>query len=186
VSLPIAWSYLHRILGIWIPTAPLDNDDADANIPRFQQLRNVMHLNSNNAEVRGKDALYKNLPLLNILKKPMGAYMIYGFELSLDEASAASRSSYNRHIVFYTTAKNCGKFHFRFCILSDASNVAALTLKVATRNDSDPCDPNEMIGSIQEESKYSDLNKLVQQMCKKYNGTVEQSTWTINRPLHRS
>jgi hypothetical protein len=93
--------------------------------------------------------------------------MIYGSKLSLDEASTASRSSYGRHLVFYNPAKNCDKFHFRCYTLADASNFAVLTLKVATRNDSDPCDPNAMIESIQEESKYSDLNKRVVQMYKK-------------------
>jgi hypothetical protein len=93
--------------------------------------------------------------------------MIYGSALSLDDISAASRSSYHRHIVFYNPAKNCGKFHFQFYILADASTVSALTLKVFTINDSEPCNPNEMIESIQEKTKYSDLNKLVLQMCKK-------------------
>jgi hypothetical protein len=137
---------------------------------RFKQLHIVLHLNSNNEEVPGKDILHKTHPLLNILKKTMGAFMIPGSELSPDEASSASRSNVGRHIIFYNPAKNCEKIHFRFYILADASTFAALVLKVATRNDRDPCVPNETIESIQEESKYSDLNKLVLQMCKKFNG----------------
>jgi hypothetical protein len=140
-------------------------------IRRFQQLRSVLHFNSNDAEVQGNGALRETRPLLNILKKTMGAYMIPGSELSLDETSAASISRYDRHIVFYNPAKNCGKFRFQFYILADASTFAPLALKVATRNDSDSCDPNDMLESIQEESKYSDLNKLVLHMCKKYNDT---------------
>jgi hypothetical protein len=138
---------------------------------RFKQLHSVLHFNSIDTEVPGKDALHKTRPLLNILKKTMGAFMIPGSKLSQYDALAVSRSNYGRHIIFYNPAKNCGKFHFRFYILADASTFAALVLKVATRNDSDPCDPNKMMESIQEESKYSDLNKLILQMCKKYNST---------------
>jgi hypothetical protein len=37
VSLPIAWSNLHRVLGLWTPNAPLDNDDADTKIATVAQ-----------------------------------------------------------------------------------------------------------------------------------------------------
>jgi hypothetical protein len=114
----------------------------------FKQLRSVLHFNSNDAEVPGKDSLHKKHPLLNILKKNMGAFMVPGSELSLDEASVASRSNYDRHIMYYSPAKNCGKFHFRFYILADFSTFAALVLKVATRNNSDPFDPNETLESV--------------------------------------
>jgi hypothetical protein len=59
---------------------------------RFQQVRSVLHFNSNNVEVQGKDDLHKTRPLLNILKQNI-AYMIPGSELSIDEASTASRSN---------------------------------------------------------------------------------------------
>jgi hypothetical protein len=72
----------------------------------------------------------------------MGAFMISGSELALDEASAASQSNFGRQVIFYNPAKNCGKFHFRFYILADASTLAELVLKVTTRNDSNPHDPN--------------------------------------------
>jgi hypothetical protein len=110
-------------------------------------------------------------PLINILKKTMGAFMITVSELRLDEASTVSRSNFGQHIIFYNPAKKCGKFHFRFNILADASIFASLALKASTRNDSNPCDPNETLELIQEESKYSNSNKLVLQMCKKFNGT---------------
>jgi hypothetical protein len=138
---------------------------------RFKQLHSVLYFNSNDAEVPGKDALHKTHPLLKMLKKRMGNFMIPGSELALGEASSAPQSNFSRHIIFYNLAKNCGKFHFQFYILVDASTFAALVLKVAMINDSDPCDLNEMLESIQEESKYSNLNKLVTQMFNTYNGS---------------
>jgi hypothetical protein len=89
--------------------------------------------------------------------------------LSLDEASCASRSSYGRELIYFNTAKNCGKFHFRFYFLCDALTFTCLTIKVATRNDSNPADPEETLASIQQEATYSLLNKLVLEMCRKYN-----------------
>jgi hypothetical protein len=85
--------------------------------------------------------LPKTSPLLNILKKKIGVFLIPGSELSLDEAYCASHSSYGRELIFFKPANNCGKFHFRFYLLCDASNFTCLTIKVATRSDSDPADP---------------------------------------------
>jgi hypothetical protein len=45
---------------------------------------------------------------------------------------------------------------------------ACLTIKVAKRNDSDPTDPEETLESIQQEAKYSLLNKPVLEICRKY------------------
>jgi hypothetical protein len=81
------------------------------------------------------------------------------------------RSSYGRELIFFNPAKNCGKFHFRFYLLCDASTFTCLTIKVATRNDSDPADPEETLASIQQEANYSLLNKLVLEMCRQYNNT---------------
>jgi hypothetical protein len=91
--------------------------------------------------------------------------------MSLDEASCAPRSNYGRELIFFNPAKNCGKFHFRFYLLCDASMFVCLTLKVTTKNDSDPADPEETFVSIQQEANYSLLNKLVLEMCRKYNTT---------------
>jgi hypothetical protein len=40
--------------------------------------------------VKGRDALHKTRNLLNILKKTLGAFLIPGSELSLDEALCIS------------------------------------------------------------------------------------------------
>jgi hypothetical protein len=115
--------------------------------------------------------LHKTRPLLNILKKTIGVFLIPGSELSLDEASCASRSSYGRELIFFNPAKNCGKLHFRFYLLCDALTFTCLTIKVATRNDSDPADPEETLASIHQEANYSLLNKLVLEMCRRNNNT---------------
>jgi hypothetical protein len=82
-------------------------------------------------------------------------------EWSLDEGSCAYRSSYGREMIFVNPAKNCGKYHFCFYLLCDASTFSCLMVKVATRNDSDPVDPEETPESIQQEANNSLLNKLV-------------------------
>jgi hypothetical protein len=138
---------------------------------RFKQLRSALHFNLNATEAKGKDALHQTRPFLNIVKKTLGVFIIPGSEMSLDEASCASRSNYGRELIFFNPKKNCGKFHFRFYLLCDASTLVCLTLKVPTRNYSDPADPEETFTSIQQEANYSLLNKLVLEMCRKYNHT---------------
>jgi hypothetical protein len=69
-------------------------------IRRVKQFQSVLHFNSNLTEENGKDALHKTRPLLNILKKTIGVFLIPRSELSLDEASCASRSSYGRELIF--------------------------------------------------------------------------------------
>jgi hypothetical protein len=118
--------------------------------------------------VKGKDALHKTRLMLNILKKTIGVFLIPGSELYLDEASCASRSSYGRELICFNPAKNCGKFHFRFYLLCYASTFSCLTIKVATRNDFNPVDPEETLDSVQQEANYSLLNELVLEMCRKY------------------
>jgi hypothetical protein len=120
--------------------------------------------------VNGKDALHKTWPMLNILKNTIGVFLIPGSEFSLEEASCASRSSYGRELIFINPAKNCGKFNFRFYLLCDSSTFACLTIKISTRNDSDPADPEETLESIQQETNYLLLNKLVE-ISHKYNTT---------------
>jgi hypothetical protein len=138
---------------------------------RFKQIRSVRYFKSNSSEVKCKDVMHNMHPILNILKKRLGAFLIPGSELSLDEASCASRSNYGRAFIFFNPAKNCRNFHFRFYMLCDASAFCCLTLKVVTWNDSDHADPEETLESIQQEANYSLLNKLVIEMCLKFNNT---------------
>jgi hypothetical protein len=105
------------------------------------------------------------------LKKTIGVSLIPGSELSLDEASYASCSSYGRELLFFNPANNCGKLHFRFYLLCDASTFTCLTIKVVRRNDSDPSDPEETLASIQQEANYLLLDKLVLEICLRYNNT---------------
>jgi hypothetical protein len=43
-----------------------------------------------------------------------------------------------------------------------------LTIKVATRDDSDPADPEETFASIQQEANYLVLNKLLMEYLPQY------------------
>jgi hypothetical protein len=58
-----------------------------------------------------------------------------------------------------------------FFLLYGASTFACLTIKVAPKKDSNPVDGEETLESIQQEANYSLLNKLVLEMCCKYNNT---------------
>jgi len=73
---------------------------------RFQQLRSVVSFNSVERKIHGKshDSLYKVGPLLNLLKKTLPFYLVPATEVSMDEATFASRSSFARFMI-YTTPK---------------------------------------------------------------------------------
>jgi hypothetical protein len=106
-------------------------------------IRSVLHFNSNSSETICKDIMHKTRLIFNIPKALVS-------ELSLDEASCESLSNYGREVIFFNPAKNCGKFHFRLYMLCDASTLCCLTLKVATRNDSDPTNPEDTLEIIQQ------------------------------------
>jgi hypothetical protein len=140
-------------------------------IHHLKQIISVLHFNSNSSAVKGKDVMHKMHPILNILKKKLGTFLVPGSELSLDETSCTSRSSYGRELIFFNSAKKCKNFHFWLYMLCDALTFCCLTLKVVTRNNSDHVDPEETLESIQQEVNYSLFNKLVLEMCLKFNGT---------------
>jgi hypothetical protein len=154
---------IYSLLDICISRVYMDSSNSEVHCISIQILR----------KWRG-GALYKTRPLLNILKKTIGVFLIPVLEFSLGEASCASRSSYVRELLCFNPAKNCGKLHFRFYLLCHASNVTCLTIKIATRNDSDSADPEETFVSIHQEANYFMLNKLVLEMCRRYNNTLRR------------
>ena len=92
-------------------------------------------------EESSNDALYKVRPLLNILKKTLGDYLIPGSDLALDETSVACRSKYyGRNLIFYNNTKPSGKYHFRFYALCDSDSYSCLRIVIHTRNGSDRAD----------------------------------------------
>jgi hypothetical protein len=50
---------------------------------------------------KGKDVMCKMRHIMNILKKTLGTFLITGADMSLDEASCASRSNYGREVIFF-------------------------------------------------------------------------------------
>jgi hypothetical protein len=101
---------------------------------RFEQIRSVLHFNDNETIPLNGDTLHKVRPLVNIVKVTLRAFIRVGCKLALDEASAASRSSYGRALIFFNPMKNCGKFHFRFYLLCCATTYVFVHMKVATKN----------------------------------------------------
>ena len=71
-------------------------------IARFADIRSVLHMSELLEEGQSppQDALFKIRPLLNVLKKTLGSYVIPGSDLSLDESSIACRSKYGRNLIF--------------------------------------------------------------------------------------
>eukprot|EP00978_Attheya_sp_CCMP212_P026589 scaffold87706_cov72-Attheya_sp.AAC.6 len=53
-------------------------------------------------------------PLLNVLKRTLGSCLDIGDELSVDEASVASKSKYGHVFIMFNLMKPGGKFHYRF------------------------------------------------------------------------
>jgi hypothetical protein len=118
----------------WIYGSPMFPWKNNITLRRFKQLHSVLHFNLNSTEVKGKYALHKTRHLMNTPKNTLGVFLIPGSELLVDEALFASRSNYGRALIFFNPTKNCGKFHFRFYLICDASTFVCLTLKVGTRN----------------------------------------------------
>jgi hypothetical protein len=147
----------------WTYASPIFTWTNMMTIRRFKQLRTVLHFNLNIMEVKGRDdALHKTRLLLNILKNAIGFFLIPGLKLSLNGASCASRSSYGRELICSPPANNCGNLCFRFYLLCDALIFACLMIKVATKNDSNPTDLEEIFESIQQEENHF---KLVLERC---------------------
>ena len=108
---------------------------------RFNEIRSVLYMSEILRDgVTSTDALFKIRPLLNSLKLTLGNYVVPGSELSLDESSIACRSKYGRSLIFYNNTKPCGKYHFRFYVVTDTDEFVALRLGVHTKNDSDYAD----------------------------------------------
>ena len=84
------------------------------------------------AEENSNDALYKIRPLLNVLKKTLGEYLIPGSDLAIDETSVACRSKYGRQLIFYNNTKPSGKYHFRFYALCDSDTYNCLRIAIHT------------------------------------------------------
>jgi hypothetical protein len=108
---------------------------------RFQAIRGMLHMTEKGfPEESSNDALYKVRPLLNVLKKTLGDYIIPGSDLALDETSVACRSKYGRNLIFYNNTKPSGKYHFRFYALCDSYSYSCLRIVIHTRNGSDRAD----------------------------------------------
>jgi hypothetical protein len=133
---------------------------------RFQQIRSVLHFNDNNTLGETNDALHKVMPLLNIVKVTLRAFTQVGSEVALDKASVASCSSYGRMVIFFNPMKNCGKFHFRFYLLRCATTFDCVRMKVNTKNNNDKPDADQPMGTLNNTTRMSKLNKLVMEMLK--------------------
>ena len=100
------------------------------------------------AEENSNDALHKVCPLLNMLKKTLGEYLIPGSDLAIDETSVACRSKYGRQLIFYNNTKPSGTYHFRFYALCDSDTYNCLRIVIHTRNGSDRADGcSRMVGN---------------------------------------
>jgi hypothetical protein len=68
----------------------------------FLQFCSILHY-SDNTDVGDihTGSLYKNHPMLNILKITLSHYAVLGSEHSFDEGTMACRSSYGRHLTVY-------------------------------------------------------------------------------------
>jgi len=104
---------------------------------RFVQFRSYLHMVDNDAYKDGQDAVFKARPLLNVLKKTLGKFVVVGSEVALDESSFACRSSYGRSLIFFNSTKPTGKYHFRFYLLCEMDYFNCVRLRMLTRDDSD-------------------------------------------------
>ena len=144
---------------------------AKMNRNRFQEIRSVLYMSKILRDgATTEDALFKVRPLLNTLKITLGNYVVPGSELLLDESSIACCSKYGRSLIFYNNTKPCGKYHFRFYVVTDTDEFVALRLRVHTKNNSDHADgyPEWKNGNegINEEAGQTKLKDLVIDMAR--------------------
>ena len=101
---------------------------------RFKQIRSTLHFNVSDCE-DSLDPLHKVRPIYATIQEMMGRYVDLGSEFSLDEASAACRSSFGRHLIVFNPMKNCGKFHFRFYLLCCSVTYVCIKVRIHVRTD---------------------------------------------------
>jgi hypothetical protein len=102
---------------------------------RFKQIRSVLHFNSSTSREKSKDPLHTVRPIYATIQEILGRYLDLGSEFSLDEASAACRSSFGRHLIVYNPTKNCGKFHFRFYLLCCSVTYVCIKMRIHVKTD---------------------------------------------------
>jgi len=102
---------------------------------RFKQIRSVLHFNSSTRSEKSKDPLHTVRPIYATIQETLGRYLDLGSEFSLDEASAACRSSFGRHLIVYNPTKNCGKFHFRFYLLCCSTSYVCIKMRIHVKTD---------------------------------------------------
>lgn len=103
---------------------------------RFKQIRSCLHFNSAILpNEKSSDPLHKIRPIYATIQDRIGRFTQLGSEFSLDEASAACRSAYGRHLLVFNPIKNCGKFHFRFYLLCCSTTYVCVKLRIHVRTD---------------------------------------------------
>jgi hypothetical protein len=108
------------------------------------------------------DSLHKIRPLLNILKITLGKYANFGSELSLDEATMATKSSYARFHIFFNPMKPTWKFHFKIYMLCCAESNLTRRIKIHTKNNADT-------DSSENYDEYiNKLDNLTLQLCRPF------------------
>ena len=107
-------------------------------VSRFMEIRSVLHMSAVGApEQESDDALYKVRPIVNVLKTTLGAYLLVGSNIVIDESSMPCRSQYGRHLIYYNLSKPNGKYHFRFYLCCGADFYNCIRFRVKTHQGSD-------------------------------------------------
>ena len=141
---------------------------------RFIQIRSILHMVNNENPNSRNDSLYKVRPLLNVLKKTLGAFIEVGSECSLDESSVACRSAYGRHFIYYNPTKPTGKYHFRFYLLCENNYYNCIRFRMQTRDECDvgdglnlgrPTNKDGTINAIKMKEEQQVMQRLVLDMC---------------------
>ncbi|EGZ07576.1 hypothetical protein PHYSODRAFT_462850, partial [Phytophthora sojae] len=81
------------------------------------------------------DPVRRIRPLLNMLKITEGKYVEVGRDVSLDEASVASKTKYGRRLIMFNPMKPGGKYHFRVYTLCCATTWIAINFRVHCASD---------------------------------------------------
>jgi len=141
-------------------------------ITRFKQIRSCLHFNRElSPGEKSSDPLQKIRPVYATIQDRIGRFTQLGSEFSLDEASAACRSAYGRHLIVFNPMKNCGKFHFRFYLLCCSSTYVCVKLRIHVKTDEMVEDDKFVSEStttdgVEEVGSTKVLNQLVMDMAR--------------------
>ena len=127
-------------------------------VRRFKVIRTILHWNDNEVPNLMRDSAYKIRPILDVLDKSLGMYVIPGNSLALDETTCSITSTHAKGLIHFDPSKPKGKHHCLFYSVceNDYGNVVKINIAHKKYIISDPSEEkNENTNGSQKEKPIS-------------------------------